>query len=96
VTETAVPHRHAGYDLVVTSEWQDPNATEANVAWTREVYAAIEPHRTGRRYVNYLDDDEPSDAVRHAYGPNYDRLVELKRRYDPDNIFRLNQNIPPA
>jgi FAD/FMN-containing dehydrogenase len=96
VTDTAVPHRDPGYNLVVTSEWLDPNATEANVAWTREVYAAIEPHRAGRRYVNYLGDDEASDAVREADGPNYDRLVEIKRRYDPDNAFRLNQNIPPA
>jgi len=96
VTETAVPHRDPGYNLVMTSEWLDPNASEANIAWTREVYAAIEPHRAARRYVNYLGDDEASDAVRDAYGPNCDRLVEVKRRYDPDNAFRLNQNIPPA
>jgi len=96
VTDTAVPHRDPGYNLVITSEWLDPNANEANISWTRELYAAIEPHRAGRRYVNYLGDDEASDAVRDVYGPNYDRLLEVKRRYDPDNAFRLNQNIPPA
>jgi FAD/FMN-containing dehydrogenase len=96
VTDTAVPHRDPGYDLVITSEWMDPMATDENIAWTRELYSAIEPHQVARRYVNYLGDDEPIDAVRAAYGPNYDRLVQVKRRYDPDNVFHLNQNIPPA
>jgi FAD/FMN-containing dehydrogenase len=95
VTDTAVPHRDPGYDLVITSEWMDPMATDENIAWTRELYSAIEPHQAVRRYVNYLGDDEPIDAVRAAYGPNYDRLVEVKRRYDPDNVFHLNQNIAP-
>jgi FAD/FMN-containing dehydrogenase len=96
VTDTAVPHRDPGYDLLITSEWIDPMATDENIAWTRELHSAIEPHQVARRYVNYLDDDEPIDAVRAAYGPNYDRLVEVKSHYDPDNVFHLNQNIPPA
>jgi FAD/FMN-containing dehydrogenase len=50
---------------------------------------------TGRRWLNYLGDDQGADAVRAAYGPNYDRLVELKRRYDPENVFRHNHNIAP-
>ena len=50
--------------------------------------------RTGR-WLNYLGDDQAEDAIRAAYGPNYDRLVEVKRRYDPDNVFHLNHNIAP-
>ena len=70
-------------------------STEANIAWTRDSYAAFQEHFSGGRWLNYLADDEGGDAVRAAYGPNYDRLVEVKRRYDPGNLFRLNHNIAP-
>lgn len=96
VSDTAVPHREPGYNVVITSVWTDPAATNENVSWTRAAYRALEPHLARRRYVNYLGDDESGDAVQAAYGPNYSRLAELKRRYDPDNLFRLNQNIEPA
>jgi FAD/FMN-containing dehydrogenase len=95
-TETAVPHREPGFDVLIASVWTDPADTEANVGWTRETYNALAAHLAGRRYVNYLDDDDRDDAVRAAYGPNYARLAEIKRRYDPDNVFRLNHNIAPA
>ncbi|HYZ14747.1 MAG TPA: FAD-binding oxidoreductase [Candidatus Acidoferrum sp.] len=95
VSETAVPHREAGFDFLVTSVWSDPATTTDNIAWTRSTYRSLEPFFATRRYVNYLDGDESSDAVRSAYGPNYARLVEVKRRYDPANLFRLNQNIVP-
>jgi FAD/FMN-containing dehydrogenase len=95
VTETAIPHRRPGYNLVIPSVWLDPAATGDNIAWTRATYAALEPFFASGRYVNYLDGDERADAVRSAYGPNYERLVEIKRRYDPQNLFRLNQNIVP-
>ena len=65
------------------------------VAWARETYAAMELFVAPGRYVNYLGDDEMGDPVTAAYGPNYDRLVKIKRRYDPENLFRLNQNIAP-
>jgi FAD/FMN-containing dehydrogenase len=96
VSDTAVPHREPGYNLGIFAEWTDPAATEENMNWTRETYAAIEPYRAALRYVNYLDADDVGDAVRAAYGPNYERLVELKRRLDPDNVFHLNHNIDPA
>ena len=94
VADTAVPHREKGWNLVLMSVWMDPADTEANVAWTRESHAALQEHFSGGRWLNYLADDE-GDAVRAAYGPNYDRLVEVKRRYDPENLFRLNHNIAP-
>jgi FAD/FMN-containing dehydrogenase len=94
-TDTAVPHRDTGYNLLIASVWTDPTTIDKNIAWTRGTYDAMGPHFAGRRYVNYLDDDEAADAVSGAYGPNYARLVEVKRRYDPANLFRLNQNIAP-
>ena len=93
-TATAVPHRDAGFNLLFPSEWMDPAETDANVTWTRDTYAAVSEHLVARRWLNYLNDDE-DDSVRAAYGPNYDRLVEVKRRYDPQNVFRLNHNIAP-
>jgi len=95
VTETAVPHRSAGWNLLIPSVWTDPAATDENIRWTRDTYAALAEHLAGRRWLNYLGDDQGDDAVRAAYGPNYERLVELKRRYDPDNVFHHNHNIVP-
>jgi len=90
-----VPHREPGFNILITSIWTDPAETEENVEWTRDVYDAMRPFLSDRRYANYLDSDD-GNAARAAYGPNYARLAELKRRYDPENIFRRNLNIPPA
>ncbi len=69
----------------------------ANVTWARDFGAGIAPYATGAEYVNYMAVDATADRVRSAYGDaKYARLRELKKRYDPDNIFRFNQNIPPA
>jgi FAD/FMN-containing dehydrogenase len=94
-TATAFPFREPGYNLVLTGQWSDPADTAVNVAWVRDTFAALEPYTAPQGYVNYLGDDE-SARVASAYGPNLDRLVEIKRRYDPDNLFRLNHNIDPA
>jgi FAD/FMN-containing dehydrogenase len=96
-TDTAFPHRTPGYNLVVVSEWLDPAATSANVAWARETYDAMAPHFAAGRYTNYLgvDDIKERSAVEAAFGPNIERLRQVKRRYDPDNVFHLNQNIAP-
>jgi FAD/FMN-containing dehydrogenase len=95
VTAAAVPHRGEGWNLLIPSVWLDPVETEANVAWTRDTHAALAPHLEERRWLNYLGDDQGLDAIRAAYGPNYDRLVEVKRRHDPDNVFHLNHNVVP-
>jgi len=94
-TETAVPHRDKGWNILIPSVWTDPADSEANIAWTRETFAALRPHFGTGRWLNYLGDDQADDAIRAAYGPNYDRLVEVKRQYDPDNVFHLNHNIVP-
>jgi FAD/FMN-containing dehydrogenase len=96
VTDTAVPHRREGWNIFIPSVWTDPAATDENVAWTKETHRALGPHLEERRWLNYLGDDQGGDAVRAAYGPNYERLVELKRRYDPENVFHHNHNIDPS
>jgi FAD/FMN-containing dehydrogenase len=90
---TAVPHREEGYNLAITGVWSDPADTEANIEWTRATYEALAPHFAARRYVNYLADDEADEAVAAAYGENFSRLQDVKRRYDPDNLFHINHNV---
>lgn len=91
---TAYANRGAAYDSFPVSIWTDPAADEANIAWAREMYTALRPFAIDGVYVNNLG-DEGHDRVKAAYGENYARLVALKRKYDPDNLFRLNQNIRP-
>ena len=95
ITETAYPHRRRGFNLVVIGQWLDPASTEAAIRWTRESYAALQPFTAARSYVNYQSDEDGS-AVEAAYGPNHARLRQVKAAYDPQNVFRLNQNILPA
>ena len=93
---TAYTHRDAAFDFLISSIWDDPADDEANVSWTRQTFEALTPYARGSVYVNYLG-SEGEDRVRQAYGPaKYDRLVELKNRYDPTNLFQLNQNIKPT
>ncbi len=94
-SETACPHRTSGYNFLILSQWTQPADTDRCVAWTRDTYRAMAPFRAGSRYVNYLNDDEEDEPAAAAYGPNYARLRELKTRYDPMNLFHLNQNIRP-
>jgi FAD/FMN-containing dehydrogenase len=96
--DTAFAHRSAPYNVVITAGWEDPAEDGANIAWTRSMWSVLEPSSAGGVYVNYLNapDMEGSNRIRAAYGPNYERLVELKRTYDPENHFRSNQNITPT
>jgi len=94
-TDTAVPHREPSWNLLIPSVWTDPADTDANVLWTRETFAALGPQLATARWLNYLGDDQGDDATRAAYGPNYQRLRDIKRRYDPTNAFHLNHNIAP-
>ena len=95
VTETAFPHRSIGYNFLLIAQWFDPAQSDTCVAWARKTYAAMQPFMASGRYVNYLGDDETGDSVAAAYGSNYARLRRVKKQYDPDNVFRLNQNIKP-
>ena len=91
-TATAYPHRDIEYVLNVHTRWDDPGEDERCVSWARSFFDATAPHATGGVYVNFMPADE-SGRVPYAYGPNLERLSALKRKYDPDNAFRLNQNI---
>jgi len=93
-TDTAFPHRNAHYDFFIDSRWTDPAENESNITWTRQFWEALRPYTIAGVYVNELSEDDAS-RVREAYGANYPRLVEVKQRYDPGNMFRLNQNIAP-
>lgn len=92
---TAYYHRDQVYDVLMLSSWTDPAESDNNIQWTRACYQAVEPFLSQGVYVNDMGGDESDERIRHAYGENYERLVELKTRYDPTNLFRLNQNIEP-
>ncbi|HUK61904.1 MAG TPA: FAD-binding oxidoreductase, partial [Dongiaceae bacterium] len=93
---TAYPHRDVQYVLNVHTRWSAPSDDHRCVAWARELYEHMAPHATGGVYVNFMPDDEKDRVKSGAYGSNYDRLSKLKQKYDPENLFRTNQNIRPA
>jgi FAD/FMN-containing dehydrogenase len=95
-TDTAFVHRAAPFDLIVIAGGYRPEEAEKNVRWARSTSDAMRPFMSGAAYVNYLGPDATREAVQSAYGPAYARLVALKDRYDPLNVFRLYQNIRPA
>ncbi|WP_454765330.1 FAD-binding oxidoreductase [Cupriavidus campinensis] len=92
---TAYPHREARYVMNVHARWERSDEDAACIDWARAFFRATEPYATGSVYVNFLTEDETA-RLGAAYGPNYDRLARIKRQYDPDNLFRTNQNIAPA
>jgi len=93
---TAFPHRDAAYNLAIVSRWTDPAERDTHTQWARDTHAAVRPWATGV-YVNYLGVGEGADRVREAYGDaHFRRLVAVKDTYDPENVFRLNQNVPPS
>jgi FAD/FMN-containing dehydrogenase len=96
VGDTAFPHRANGHNLLVLAEWVDPAKTGPCIVWARKTYAEMDRFMASGRYVNYLAEDETADSVAAAYGPNFQRLQELKTKYDPGNFFHINQNIRPS
>lgn len=91
---TAYRHRDAEYVMNVHGRWEKPSEDDRCIAWCRELFEAATPYATGGVYVNFMTEDE--SRVEAAYGDSYERLVELKNKYDPTNLFRLNQNIRPG
>jgi len=94
--DTAYGHRGAPFVLNINARWGPGAAEEPHVKWTRSLWDSMQPFSDGGSYVNFMG-EEGSDRVRAAYGDDkYDRLVAVKDRLDPDNVFRLNQNIVPS
>ncbi len=95
-SDTAFPNRSEAINILILSQWQSTEDTDVNIAWARETYDLLHPFAGSNVYSNYLGDDETLERLRAAYGDNFDRLQALKNQYDPENIFHLNQNIPPS
>src|SRR5690606_30879815 len=88
--------RDARWNMVIAAISDDPKDAEALKAWGRSYWKAIHPHNMGGAYVNFMMDDEAEGRLQATYGPNFARLAMLKAKYDPQNLFRVNQNIAPA
>ena len=92
---TAFGHRDAKYAMVVAGMWPDPAQNEANTRWVKDYYQGLAPHAQEGGYINFAASDD-MNRVRANFGQNYDRLCEVKTKYDSENVFRHNQNISPA
>jgi hypothetical protein len=93
--DTAWNYRDATYAMVIVGVDPDPANNEKITSWTKQYWEAIHPYSAGGAYVNFMM-EEGDDRVKATYGDNYERLVEVKNKYDPDNLFRVNQNIVPS
>ena len=96
VGDTAFAPRQPQFDVGIMAQWTDPAEAAEHTAWTRALYDAVQPRSSGGVLLNFLSEQESPDAIRAAFGANYPRLREIKRKYDPTNFFRVNQNIQPA
>src|SRR5262249_23714028 len=94
VSDTACTMRINGFNVVIISQWTDPNETARGTAWCKDTYGALTPYLGQFRYLNYMAADE-SDPAAAVYGANYARLRDLKTKYDPENFFHVNVNISP-
>jgi FAD/FMN-containing dehydrogenase len=92
--DTAFAYRDASFATVIAGMWPDPAENEKSIEWVRDYYDATAPHSEAGGYINFMADDDQG-RIRSNYKDNYDRLVQVKRAYDPDNLFHLNQNIKP-
>jgi len=93
---TAYPHRNVNFVMNVHTRWSSPSEDTPCIGWARALFDATAPFATGGVYVNFMPDDEAQRVRSGAYGPNYDRLAKIKAKYDPKNLFRMNQNVAPG
>jgi hypothetical protein len=95
-THSAVGNRDATAVINIASAWEHAADDAANIEWARAAWSDMREFSTGGTYVNFLTEEEGHDRVRAAYRANYDRLAEIKTKWDPANVFRVNKNIAPG
>jgi FAD/FMN-containing dehydrogenase len=93
---SAVGNRDAAWVLNIMASWDDPAQDVPNIEWARTAWQRMRSFSTGGTYINFLTEEEGDPRIRAAYGGNYDRLVSIKRTWDPDNLFHANKNIVPT
>jgi hypothetical protein len=96
VDDTAFAARRPQWDFDAIGQWADPAESSRHIAWVRDFWHEIEPNLEATAYVNHLSADDRPEKVRASFGQNYERLCQVKRVYDPTNLFRLNANVAPA
>ena len=94
VSESAFAQRQAQYDLAILAQWVDPGESQRHIGWARGLADSMRPFSSGAYFLNFLG-EEGEDTIKASYGPNYDRLMAVKKKYDPKNFFCMNQNIKP-
>lgn len=92
---SAVGNRDAAAVVNFIGSWENADEDDIHIAWARDAFQALQPFSTGGTYINFLTEEEGQDRIQSAYGSNYKKLVEIKRKWDPDNLFRMNKNIVP-
>ena len=93
---SAVGNRDAAFVLNIAASWENAEDDQANIDWSRAAWRDMRRFSTGGTYVNFLTEEEGDERIHAAYGKNYDRLVDVKTKWDPGNLFRTNKNIAPA
>jgi FAD/FMN-containing dehydrogenase len=93
---SAVGNREAGFVVNLTGSWEKPNDDNINVEWARVAWQDLRRFSTGGTYVNFLTEEEGGERIRAAYGANFSRLAQVKAKWDPQNLFRMNKNVTPA
>jgi hypothetical protein len=88
-------NRDAKYVLNCTASWESADEDDTHIGWARGAWSDMRGFSTGGTYINFLTQEEGADRIRDAYGVNYDRLVEIKTKWDPENVFCMNKNIAP-
>ena len=95
INDTAFAHRNAAFSLVISGSWKEAADNDQNIAWVRNYYDALRPYSEPGGYINFMSGDD-QDRAPDNFGANYQRLREIKAKYDPGNLFRINQNIAPS
>jgi hypothetical protein len=95
VDHSPVGNRDAAMIINIAASWENESDDQANIAWARNTWEDVREFSTGGTYINFLTEEEGDNRIQAAYGSNYDRLVEIKSKWDPKNLFRVNKNIAP-